>query len=601
MSPQKFVPSPHDSGERVRVRGVFETRRFHRRPLTLTLSPACARERGIFFALVSLLAWTVSARAADLPPGYACATAHPLATQACMDTLAAGGNAFDAAVAASAAIAVTEPTGSGIGGGGFWLLHRQSDGLEVFVDGRETAPRRSTAGMYLNDQGEADAARSRDGALAAAIPGEPAALAHIAARYGSKALAALLAPAIRYAREGFAVDRKLAKAIGENWPRLSPAAQQVLGKAGLPLGAGELLQQADLAHTLELLAANGSAGFYEGETAQKLLAGVNAAGGIWTEEDFRRYKVIEREPVETWYRGYRIVTAPPPSAGGVALAEFFGQLEALGWRADQGVTSKHLLIEAWRRAYRDRAQYLGDPDFVDVPLYRLLSRSRALQLAASIDRKRATSSASLPPTEAVHEGNHTTHFSVLDAQGNRVAATLSINLPFGSGYIAPGTGVFLNDEMDDFAASTTASNAYGLIGSRANAIAPGKRPVSTMSPTFVEGARGLLVLGTPGGSRIATMVALGALAWINGADALAVVTAPRIHHQYLPDEIQFEPGALDSGEQALLGVMGHTLKPLAAPYGNLHAVWWDRGANRLEAASDPRGVGQASVFLDKNP
>lgn len=551
------------------------------------------RRLGFITALLAAL----PLQAAELPPGYACVTAHPQATEACLEILGAGGNAFDAAVAASAAIAAAEPTGSGLGGGGFWLLHRASDRREIFVDGRETAPRRSTPGMYLDAQGAADPARSRNGALAAAIPGEPAALQYLASRYGSKPLAQLLAPAARIARDGFAVDAKLARAIAQHWERLSPAAQQVLGRDGLPLREGERLVQADLARTIDLLAQNGRAGFYEGETAQKLLSAVTAAGGLWTEEDFRRYRVAERTPIETWYQGYRIVTAPPPSAGGVTLAQFFGQLESLGYRHGS-VAGKHLVVESWRRAYRDRAQYLGDPDFVTIPLRYLESRAHVLDLARSVDRRRATPSASLPPTEpAPQQGQNTTHLSVLDAQGNRVAATLSINLPFGSGFMAPGTGLFLNNEMDDFSASTTASNAYGLIGSTANAIAPGKRPLSSMTPTFVEGPRGLLILGTPGGSRIITMVALAMLEWMHGGSTRQAVSAPRYHHQYLPDQVFFEPGAFSAAEQLELGEMGHVLQALPEPYGNLHAIAWYPTADTLEASADPRGVGTGRVVL----
>jgi gamma-glutamyltranspeptidase/glutathione hydrolase len=253
------------------------------------------------------------------------------------------------------------------------------------------------------------------------------------------------------------------------------------------------------------------------------------------------------------------------------------------------------LIEALRRAYRDRAAYLGDPDFVHIPTTTLLSTSYARTLAAGIDPQHATPSASLPPAEPSPQGPQTTHFSVLDADGNRVAATLSINLPFGSGSMAPGTGVLLNDEMDDFAASTTASNAYGLIGSVPNRVQANKRPLSSMSPTFVEGPRGLLILGTPGGSRIITMVLLGLLDWDAGADTLGVVSLPRIHHQYLPDQVMFEPDALSAGERAQLEQMGHTLRPLTHRYGNLQAVAWDPASGKVEAASDPRGVGAARV------
>ena len=546
--------------------------------------------------LGALLGATVLAGTAQAatPPGYACATAHPLATDACIEILAAGGNAFDAAVAASAALAVVEPTGSGLGGGGFWLLHRADRGEDIFVDGRETAPAAAHRDLYVDASGAPLPQKSRYGSTAAGIPGEPAALDHIAARYGSKPLAQLLQPAIRYARDGFAVDAKLAGAIVEQSANLSWAARRVFMPDDQPLPVGARLRQPDLAWTLEQLATHGKRAFYDGAVAQRLLEAVQRTDGLWTAEDLRRYQVVEREPLITWFRGYRVVTAPPPSAGGIALAQLFQQLELLGWRDDGSVASKHLLTEALRRAYRDRAAYLGDPDFVVVPTAQLSSRSHARTLARSIDRQRATPSASLSPAVLGPEGSDTTHLSVLDAQGNRVAATLSINLPFGSGFMAPGTGVLLNDEMDDFSTAPGVANAYGLVGSAPNAVAPNKRPLSSMTPTFVEGPRGLLVIGTPGGSRIITMVALGVLGWIDGLDPAAVVALPRLHHQYLPDQLFFEPGALTPEMQQGLKTLGHGLQALSRPYGNLQVVSWD-GASRLQAASDPRGVGAARV------
>ncbi len=532
------------------------------------------------------------------PPGYACATAHPLATQACMQVMADGGNAFDAAVAASAAIAVVEPTGSGLGGGGFWLLHRAADDLEVFVDGRETAPGRAHRDMYLDAQGKAVDAASRDGVLSAAIPGEPAALDHIAARYGSKPLTELLKPAIAFARDGFAVDAKLAQAILRSQKRLSGDAPEVFMPDGQPLAEGALLRQLDLAWTLEQIAAHGRDGFYTGAVAHKLLEAVERNQGIWSAGDLRHYAVIEREPLETRFRDYRIVSAPPPSAGGVALAQVFQQLEALNWTDDGSAESQHLLIETLRRAYRDRAAYLGDPDYVPIPLQRLGGRSHALTLASSIDRRQATRSAALDPAPALHEGNNTTHISVLDAAGNRVAATLSINLGFGSGFMAPGTGVLLNDEMDDFSAAPGVSNAYGLIGSEPNAVAANKRPLSSMTPTFVEGPRGLLVIGTPGGSRIITMVLQGILGWMSGLDAAATVALPRMHHQYMPDLVQLEPGYADAERQARLSAIGQNLKVSDSTWGNLQVVSWNPKAGTLQAASDPRGVGLGSVQLE---
>lgn len=549
-----------------------------------------------FLFLILLL--PVLAFAGDKLPGYAVSSATPQATQAGLEVLAAGGNAFDAAVAVSAALAVTEPTGSGLGGGGFWLLHRESDGVEVFVDGRETAPYAANAKMYLDKDGKAVDSLSRDGALAAGIPGEPAALEWISKKYGALPLKRSLAPAVRLAREGFPVDSKLASAFESQWSRLSINAKATFSQDGRALREGEVLRQTELARTLELIATQGKAGFYEGETAKELVTAARGNGGIWTEEDLGRYNIVERKPLVTWFRDTRIVTAPPPSAGGITLAELFNQLEIMGYRSDAGVDAKHLVIESLRRAYHDRASYLGDPDFVNIPQFRLTSRSHARDLAASIDPKRATPSASLPPAPLVPEGHHTTHFSIVDAQGNRVAATLSINLPFGSGFMAPGTGVLLNDEMDDFAASTTASNAYGLIGSEANLVAPGKRPLSSMTPTFVEGPRGLLVIGTPGGSRIITMVALGILGWLDGLDAQQVVALPRYHHQYLPDVLQFEAGAFTADEQAALRARGHNLEQVSRSYGLMNVVTWDPKTRSLKAASDPRALGLGSVVLD---
>lgn len=545
---------------------------------------------------VALLCCGVVARAGDRPPGHAIASAHPLATRAGLDILAAGGNAFDAAVAVTAAIAVVEPTGSGIGGGGFWLLHRAADGFEVMVDGREVAPLAATPTMYQDEAGQAIDRASRDGALAAAIPGEPAALVHLARKYGRLPLAKSLAPAIRLARDGFPADDKLVRAIEQSQARFSPAARAIFLPRGRVPKVGQVIRQRDLAAVIQRIADHGFRGFYAGETAKRLLAGVQAAGGIWTADDLFRYAIVEREPLVSHFRDYRLVTAAPPSAGGLAIIETLQQLEALGWTEGSDGRARHQTIEALRRAYRDRAAWLGDPDFVRIPMAMLSSRSYALALAASIEADRATPSASLPPAPAgAPGGTQTTHFSILDADGNRVAATLSINLGFGSGYVAPGTGVLLNDEMDDFAASTTASNAYGLIGSQANLVAPRKRPLSTMTPTFVDGPNGVLVLGTPGGSRIATMVLIGLLRFVDGADAAAIVGAPRFHHQYLPDVVQYEPGAFSDAEVERLTAMGHRLQRLDNPYGNLQAVLWRPATDQLEAAADPRGVGSGEV------
>ncbi len=559
-------------------------------------------------SLIRQLAWpfatlvlcvAFSATAADKPPGYAVASAHPLATDAGMEILEAGGNAFDAAVAVSAALAVVEPYSSGIGGGGFWLLHRASDGFETMVDGRETAPLAASATMYQDGNGHAIADLSRNGAIAGAIPGEPAALAWIAERYGKLGLARDLAPAIRIAHDGFAIDAHFSDFVAAEESRLSPAARAVFMPDGQPAAAGALIRQPALAKTLQHFADEGSPGFYAGDVAKKLVDSVRADGGLWTLDDFARYRVVERAPVTFHFRDYRVTTAPPPSAGGAGLAEILQQLEVLGWTGDEGIRSQQQVIEAMRRAYSDRADYLGDPAFVDIPVHWLLSRTHAMALALSFVTDRATPSATLPqlkaPQRAAHEGAETSHFSILDAEGNRVAATVTVNLRFGSGFMAPDTGVIVNDEMDDFAASVSDSNAFGLIGSRANEIAPGKRPLSSMTPSFVDGPDGTLVIGTPGGSRIITMVLLGILDFVRGATAVQIVSAPRYHHQYLPDVIEFEAPAFDAAAQEKLYAMGYALKPVAASYGNMQVVLWREKTNTIEAASDPRGVGTARV------
>ncbi|MBL6749968.1 MAG: gamma-glutamyltransferase [Nevskia sp.] len=553
-------------------------------------------------ALVAVCLLAPAALAGAPPPGFAVASAHPLATDAGIEVLQAGGNAFDAAVAVTAALAVVEPYSSGIGGGGLWLLHRAADGRQTLVDGREKAPQAASATMYQDAQGHAIADLSRDGAIAGAIPGEPAALDYMASRYGRLGLARDLAPAIRIAEQGFSLDERFARSLQFEPQRLSPAARALLMPAGKPLAQGDVLRQPDLAQTLRLLSQQGRRGFYEGEEARRLVDGVRAGGGIWTLQDLAAYRVVERRPIVFHFRGNRIVTAPPPSAGGVGLAEILQQLETRPWPGKDRLHADHEVIEAMRRAYRDRAAYLGDPDYVKMPLQRLLSPQYARALAASTLADQATASQSLPPPPAdparsPHEGPETTHFSILDAQGNRVSATVTVNLIFGSGFMAPGTGVFVNDEMDDFAASLADSNAFGLVGSAANLVAPGKRPLSSMTPSFVEGPRGVLLVGTPGGSRIITMVTLGILRFLGGADARTIVAAPRFHMQYLPDRVEFEDGAFDSAEQAGLAAMGYSLQRAGRPYGNMQAVVWNPLRNTLEAAADPRGVGTGRVVF----
>lgn len=527
----------------------------------------------------------------------AIATAHPLATEAGHEIIALGGNAFDAAITVAAVLAVVEPYSSGIGGGGFWLLHRAKDGVEVMVDGRERAPLAAHRDLYLDKAGEVVPGLSINGPLSAGIPGEPAALAHIAKGYGRLSLKQSLGSAIRIAREGFPVDphyQRLAKWRLENLQKWPASKRQFLLSGEVP-PLGTMIQQPELAETLSRLADKGHDGFYEGETAEKLVAGVRAAGGIWTREDLSRYQVVERAPITGSYKGMRITSAAPPSSGGIVLVAMLNILSEFDLEAVASATRKHLIVEAMRRAYRDRAEYLGDPDFIDIPTKRLINTDYAAGLARDIQLDAATPSRLRHNTPSQNEGTDTTHYSIIDAEGNRVSATLSINYPFGSCFVPPGTGVLLNDEMDDFSARPGVPNAYGLIGGQANAIAPGKRMLSSMTPTFVETDQGVAVLGTPGGSRIITMLLHGILELASGKGVDAWVTKPRFHHQFLPDQIQFEPDALTREEQEKLKSMGHNLKPLERSFGNMQATFRNRKNGELSAASDPRGIGSASV------
>jgi gamma-glutamyltranspeptidase/glutathione hydrolase len=519
-----------------------------------------------------------------------------------MEILARGGNAFDAAVAVSAALAVVEPNGSGMGGGGFYLLHRASDGRQVMVDAREVAPAAATRDMFLDAAGNPVEGLSTRHAKAAGIPGEPAGWAHLAAQYGRLPLAVSLEPAIRLARQGFVLDermqRDLARVLQDEGFDTGAApgfARIFLVQGRVPL-VGHRLRQPELARSLEVLAQGGADAFYRGLFAQKLVAGVQLLGGIWTVEDLAGYRVVEREPVVASYRGLRVVSAPPPSSGGVWLASVLNVLAGYDLEQFDGVTRKHLILEAMRRAHRDRAQYLGDPAFTDVPARLLTSADYAAGLRASIRTDRATPSDLLPGyVKPGGQGPHTTHFSILDAEGNRVGGTITLNGWFGSGLVVPGTGILLNNQMDDFVMKPGVPNMYGLVGAEANAIAPGRRPLSSMSPTFVEGERGIAILGTPGGSYIPSMVLLGILNWSAGADAQAIVAAPRLHHQYQPDLVFMEPGALTAEERAGLEHRGHRIDPWPATIGNMHVVSWDVATGKVDAASDPRWGGGATV------
>lgn len=528
----------------------------------------------------------------------AIASAHPAATAAGFEILDQGGNAFDAAVAVSAALSVVEPHSSGLGGGGFFLLHRADDQHDVFVDARETAPAAATRDMYLDENGEPVRRASLSGPLAAGIPGLPAALEHLAAKYGRLPLAQSLAPAIRLAREGLPANERSRRLINA-FPRMgspSEAFAEIFMPGGEAPPAGAPIRQADLGDTLEILSTQGAAGFYAGPRAELLVAGVRDAGGVWSMEDLAAYQVVERQPIRFRYGQVEVTTAPPPSAGGVALAQVFNMLGQRGYAQLEDPARTHLLVEAIRRAYRDRAEYLGDPDFVAIPIERLVHPWYADGLLASVRMDRATPSVSLPgPVSQRPLGSDTSHFSVLDKDGNRAAVTQTINTLFGSGFVPPGTGVILNNEMDDFSVKRGTPNAFGLVHSHANGIEPGKRMLSSMTPTFLESESGLAILGTPGGSRIVTMVLMGALAWIGGADAEGIVSLPRVHHQYIPDSVSFEAGAMSAELQEALAELGHELRESSRPWGNMQAITFDYGNDTLTAASDPRRNGGAHI------
>ena len=538
------------------------------------------------------------AKHAGHPPGAAIASAHALATEAGFEALRAGGNAFDAAIAVSAALSVVEPISSGIGGGGFFLLHDAKRGRDVFVDARETAPESATPEAFLDKAGELDRDRAENGPWSAGIPGLPAALVHLARHYGKLPLRTTLAPAIRLARDGFPIYARLEKGYGSRREVMEryPGTRALFLADGDAPQVGEILKQPDLARTLELLANKGFEGFYRGEVADRLLAGVKAEGGKWTPGELAAYRVRERAPLKFAYRDWQVTTAPPPSSGGVALAQILQILEGWDLATLDEPRRKHLVVEAMRRAYRDRTIYLGDPDFVQVPVTRLTSRDYAAGQRASIHPDKATPSALLSGKPAPLEDDETTHFSIIDSEGNRVAATQTVNLAYGSGLIPPGTGVLLNNEMDDFALKPGTPNAFGVMGFEANAPKPGKRMLSSMTPSFIESDEKIAVIGSPGGSRIITQVLLAILGYDAGLEPQAVAALPRFHHQWLPDAISAEPGALDAETVKALQAMGHTVNAGESTWGNLQTVQWDKRANTLSGGSDPRNpVGRTTV------
>ena len=486
-----------------------------------------------------------------------------------VEILQRGGNAVDAAVAVGFALAVTYPRAGNIGGGGFMMIHLGKSGKDVAIDYRETAPASATATMFLDASGEADPKKSRDSALSVGVPGTVAGLALAHEKYGSGKLSfgELIAPAITLARNGVDIVDDIADTLPSAQARISrwPSSAPVfLNSDGHVLMPGQDLLQPDLAITLRAIASGGTKGFYEGPVAEKIAAAVRKAGGIMTIEDLKNYRAILREPVRGTYRGYDIVSMPPPSSGGVHLIEMLNILErydiaALGAGSAQ---SLHLMIEAMKRAYADRATFLGDPDAVKIPIKGLLSKKYAASLRATIGEKATAAIDVRPGRPDIYEGDNTTHFSVIDSDGNAVSNTYTLNFSYGLGLVAEGTGVLLNNELDDFTAKPGTANAYGLIGYGSNLPGPGKRPLSSMTPTFVlKDGKPVLVTGSPGGSRIISTVLQVIVNTIDfRLSAEAAVSAPRLHHQWQPDEVIVEPGVAPEVLDALTR-RGHKVVP----------------------------------------
>ena len=500
-----------------------------------------------------------------------------LATEVGVGVLRAGGNAVDAAVAVGYALAVVNPCCGNIGGGGFMTL-RLADGRDVFLNFREMAPAAASAGMYLDKDGGVVAGASLVGWRAAGVPGTVAGLDTALARYGSLPRAQVMAPAVALARDGFVLtrgDTDILQSRTAAFRREANVGAIFLRPDGMPWQPGDRLVQTDLARTLEAIAADGPSAFYAGRVPRAVAAASAGAGGLLTEGDFAAYRVAETAPLQCTYRGYQVISAPPPSSGGTTLCETLNVLEGYDLRAMgfHSAAAVHVMTEAMRHAFLDRNTYLGDPDFVANPLERLLSKDYAAAVRAVIDPSRATPSRDLRPGAAPHEKPETTHFSVADKAGNAVAVTYTINGAFGAGVIAGDTGFLMNNEMDDFTIRPDTPNLFGLVQGAANAIAPGKRPLSSMAPTLVaKDGRLFLVLGSPGGSRIISTVLEVILNVVDhGMEPQEAVNAPRLHHQWLPDELFSEPYALSADTKTALQAQGHRITE-QTPWGSAEVI-----------------------------
>ncbi|KQX39623.1 gamma-glutamyltransferase [Variovorax sp. Root434] len=527
-------------------------------------------------------------------------SAQHLASKVGVDVLKRGGNAVDAAVAVGYALAVVYPAAGNLGGGGFMTV-QLADGRKTFLDFREKAPLAATANMYLDKDGNVIKGLSTNGHLAVGVPGSVSGMEYAREKYGTMKRADLIAPSIQLADKGFALEQGDIDMLltATNDFKKDPVSGAIFLNKGEPFAIGQKLVQKDLARTLKEISAKGTDGFYKGWVGQAIVASSQAGKGIITQADLDQYKTRELAPVECDYRGYRVVSAPPPSSGGVIICEMLNILEGyplkdLGFRSAQSV---HYQIEAMRHAYVDRNSYLGDPDFVKNPLERLLDKGYAEKIRAAIDPKKAGVSKDIKPGVAPHEGSNTTHYSITDQWGNAVSVTYTLNDWFGAKVTAAKTGVLLNNEMDDFTAKVGVPNLYGLVQGEANKIEPGKRPLSSMSPTIVsKDGKPVFVVGTPGGSRIITAVLHTILNVVDyGMNVQEAVDAPRFHQQWLPDVTNVETFALSPDTRKILTDMGHNLG-VPQPANHLAAIIVGApslggkpvGANRFYGANDPR-------------
>ena len=519
-------------------------------------------------------------------------TSHSKASEVALDVLKQGGNAVDAAVTAGFVLAVTQPRSGNIGGGGFMLISSEKNQEVVAIDYREKAPKAAFEKMFQDEKGEVVKERSRFSHLSAGVPGTVAGFALALENYGTISLAKAIAPAIDLAENGFVIPERFAEGLLKREERLKawPAGKKLFYKAdGSFYKAGDLFVQKDLAATLKRIAKHGTKGFYEGETAELIAKDMQANKGLITLKDLKEYKVSIRKPVHGTYRGYDVYSMSPPSSGGTHIIQILNTLEAypIGRYGHNSAQTIHLMAEAMKQAYADRAEYLGDSDFVKVPRQGLTSKKYAAQIRANIDPFIARASKDIEPGDAPnYESDETTHFSIADAYGNAVSNTYTINFSYGSGIVVPGAGFLLNNEMDDFSAKPGVANAYGLLGGEANKIEPEKRMLSSMSPTIVKkDGKNVIVTGSPGGSRIITTTLQVIMNVIDhGMNIQSAVNAPRIHHQWLPDEIRIESG-ISPDTIARLQTMGHTVSQKSA-MGAIQSVYISEGV--FYGAADPR-------------